>query len=1041
MCKKIFVILTMMLTFVLVSTVGIAQNLTKPIWRSPQDGTSTRNTMLPLGWSVVPHSTSYHLQVAKDLNFSDLEFDAEVPGEVFYPKKPFAIGVKFCRVKALANGISGPWSDSVTITIRPSPPSVQEISSKDLGIAPKIQHKDTAMLCLDGCKETGNHRWDGEHLNSGDSSKRDAHDNNYCVRASTSMIASYFGGNVSQDRISYYLFGSGVPEDDLGHGLGTSYAQYLDAISWACSGATVDGGITKPTFAQIKAWIDANRPLGIAINNSHAVVIDGYTKNGTDEIHVIDPWTGTEDSTIEYSTYNITGHYVAAAGSTGRNDEASISTDSDGDGIVDFDEINRFGTDPNNQYSDGDGIADKKEVRSYVFGNSPYKGPDVDGDGIRAELDVDGDDGGIEDGDEDTNANGQIDTDEKDPFLASDDTTSADVITVLDRSGSMRFYGYMEPAKNTAKMFVDFMNIDDQIGVVSFSSSSSVNYPLTIITGDAEKTAAKNAIGSLSGNGMTSIGAGLGSARNQLSASGLSDHSWTMILLSDGYENTSPYVSSVLPTIPGKVTIHTIALGTNVDEALLSSIAQQTGGSYYVSPTPSELQGIYNNISGAVKNMNNVASVSGTIGNGQTESHEVGVDSSIGNAEFSIAWDSSSDQVSLTLTDPNGNTIDSSTAATDPDVTLISGDTYQTYQIATPPPGPWTLNVTGTSITASGDYFAAVRGTTDLRFTLVLDQLQYDKNESVKIVGSLLDNYQPLTGASVIAKVTLPGITGGIFGIQSQSEWIEKNGDTMPATAIVNSIGGAISELKLYDDGTHGDKHANDALYTNFFTGTDTSGSYAVKLLATGALGSTQFTREDSGSFYVTTTASADVTVDPTSVDLGTIQAGESATFDFEATSAGGLTIYTTASNLTNANNNVISAPALISTGTGMVPATYTATFSTPANAMGGTYTGKILAYTSAGSAEIQVTIQITPNQYPAGWNLISLSRTPNDTAIDQVLALIMGKVLSVWAYDSSSSSWKVYDPNNPGFSDLLTMGPGIGYWINASEDCVWNLP
>lgn len=61
--------------------------------------------------------------------------------------------------------------------------------------------------------------------------------------------------------------------------------------------------------------------------------------------------------------------------------------------------------------------------------------------------------------------------------------SNADVALVLDRSGSMGSSGYMEPAKAAARQFVDFMQDGDEIGVVSFSSSASVNFPLTMITG------------------------------------------------------------------------------------------------------------------------------------------------------------------------------------------------------------------------------------------------------------------------------------------------------------------------------------------------------------------------------------------------------------------------------------------------------------------------------------------------------------------------------------------------------------------------------
>ncbi len=67
------------------------------------------------------------------------------------------------------------------------------------------------------------------------------------------------------------------------------------------------------------------------------------------------------------------------------------------------------------------------------------------------------------------------------------------------------------------------------------------------------------------------------------------------------------------------------------------------------------------------------------------------------------------------------------------------------------------------------------------------------------------------------------------------------------------------------------------------------------------------------------------------------------------------------------------------------------------------------------------------------GWNLISLPQQPADTAIESVLSSISGKYESVWAFQDNT--WKVYDPASPGFSDLITMEAGWGYWIKMTEE------
>jgi hypothetical protein len=71
------------------------------------------------------------------------------------------------------------------------------------------------------------------------------------------------------------------------------------------------------------------------------------------------------------------------------------------------------------------------------------------------------------------------------------------------------------------------------------------------------------------------------------------------------------------------------------------------------------------------------------------------------------------------------------------------------------------------------------------------------------------------------------------------------------------------------------------------------------------------------------------------------------------------------------------------------------------------------------------------------GWNFIgypSLKSVPVATAMES----IAGKYSIIWRYDASDAldPWKMYDPYDPGASDLTEMVPGAGYWIKATEDC-----
>lgn len=80
----------------------------------------------------------------------------------------------------------------------------------------------------------------------------------------------------------------------------------------------------------------------------------------------------------------------------------------------------------------------------------------------------------------------------------------------------------------------------------------------------------------------------------------------------------------------------------------------------------------------------------------------------------------------------------------------------------------------------------------------------------------------------------------------------------------------------------------------------------------------------------------------------------------------------------------------------------------------------------------------VAPITLLEGWNLVGYNSSDSQTTSDAISS-ISSHILSVWAYQDGQ--WKVYDPENPGFSDLILMEPGHGYWINANQACTWSLP
>jgi hypothetical protein len=73
-----------------------------------------------------------------------------------------------------------------------------------------------------------------------------------------------------------------------------------------------------------------------------------------------------------------------------------------------------------------------------------------------------------------------------------------------------------------------------------------------------------------------------------------------------------------------------------------------------------------------------------------------------------------------------------------------------------------------------------------------------------------------------------------------------------------------------------------------------------------------------------------------------------------------------------------------------------------------------------------------------AGWNLAGLSST-SAVPIATALSSLKGKYEAVYAFDTSSNTYRGHDPQAGG--ELTSMSPGEGYWIYASEKVTWVLP
>lgn len=195
-------------------------------------------------------------------------------------------------------------------------------------------------------------------------------------------------------------------------------------------------------------------------------------------------------------------------------------------------------------------------------------------------------------------------------------TEGTDIVLAMDVSGSMMTRDLkpdrLEAAKKMASQFINGRP-NDNIGIVIFAGESLTGIPMTI-----DHNAVTAYIAGLNPNMLsdgTAIGDGIATSINRIKEGKAKSKS--IILLTDGTNNTGLVAPNQAAEIAKneKIKIYTIGIGTNgmapspaydafgrltyvqekvvIDEATLTSIAQQTGGKYFRATDNKSLENIF----------------------------------------------------------------------------------------------------------------------------------------------------------------------------------------------------------------------------------------------------------------------------------------------------------------------------------------------------------------------------------------------------------------------------------------------------------------
>ncbi|HSK00671.1 MAG TPA: VWA domain-containing protein [Kofleriaceae bacterium] len=168
---------------------------------------------------------------------------------------------------------------------------------------------------------------------------------------------------------------------------------------------------------------------------------------------------------------------------------------------------------------------------------------------------------------------------------------------VLDTSGSMEGKAIAE-LRRSARQLVEKLRPGDRVSVVTFHSRAEVLVPGTVIDATSQPRVLA-AIEAIRATGTTDLAAGLAAGLAQVQAGqagtgqgGKAIH--RIVLLSDGVPNASAQLPAIVAGIRQYgFSITTLGLGIDYDTALMTQLAQGTGGTFHYVEEPEQVAAVF----------------------------------------------------------------------------------------------------------------------------------------------------------------------------------------------------------------------------------------------------------------------------------------------------------------------------------------------------------------------------------------------------------------------------------------------------------------
>jgi Mg-chelatase subunit ChlD len=373
-----------------------------------------------------------------------------------------------------------------------------------------------------------------------------------------------------------------------------------------------------------------------------------------------------------------------------------------------------------------------------------------------------------------------------------------EVVLVMGSSGSMKQTDPLSLRIPAARLFVKLLSPNDQGAVVSFSDKADTLIPLTSASGGENSARLDKALDGLTSTGAhTNLHAALSAALDAFSKDAKSPPPRAVILMSDGRMDTGKPDEDIRLTAAVRgdlyarfnqmgVKLYTIAFTKESDTALLSEMAEKSGGRFFPALLPINFHTVFAGIFESLKTPDMLP----------LQRDNFTVDDSI--REVVIVANKSTPETKISLQDPDGRKLRYEKHP--PNIKWSQTHGFDMISLNAPRKGRWNI-----LFSTGKDNKAYV--STDLKLKTDLTEDDLPVNEIATVEAWLEKSEILLDFKSIL--------------------------DQIRFTLEVTSPDGKKSTVELIDTGEEGDRKSGDGIFTGRFTPL-VSGAYSVKLAVKG---------------------------------------------------------------------------------------------------------------------------------------------------------------------------------------------------------------